>query len=309
MDQLCQYVLWLFIYSVVGWVYESIICSIDQRKLVNRGFLYGPYCPIYGFGALIDIMFLGDISSPIALFLSGMVLCSTLEYLTSWLMERLFHARWWDYSAHAFNLGGRICLMGAVVFGSMSVVLVMFIHPWLSGLTARIPSTPLYMITGGVLALFFLDIALTTLSQLHFNQKLATLQRRADELLTQSASRVEALRKSADEALESMRANADAQRQDAKRQNAQRLDAERLDAERLKLERQNAQRLDAERQTAQRLDAERQNAQRLKAERLDARERHLLKTFPAFHHTSHNDLVEKLKDLLRTDAQRRNKKP
>ena len=91
--------LWLMIYSIIGWVYESTICSIGHRKLINRGFLNGPYCPIYGTGAVLVLLF----------FAGALVTCS-LEYLTSWLMEKLFHARWWDYSKRKFNIGGRVCL-------------------------------------------------------------------------------------------------------------------------------------------------------------------------------------------------------
>ena len=117
--------LWLMIYSVIGWIYESTICSIGQRKLINRGFLNGPYCPIYGTGAVLVLLVLGRIQNPVLLFFAGAVLTCSLEYLTSWLMEKLFHARWWDYSKRKFNIGGRVCLIGAVVFGAFSVVLIL----------------------------------------------------------------------------------------------------------------------------------------------------------------------------------------
>ena len=117
--------LWLMIYSIIGWVYESTICSIGHRKLINRGFLNGPYCPIYGTGAVLVLLVLGRIQNPVLLFFAGAVVTCSLEYLTSWLMEKLFHARWWDYSKRKFNIDGRVCLIGAVVFGAFSVVLVL----------------------------------------------------------------------------------------------------------------------------------------------------------------------------------------
>ena len=117
--------LWLMIYSIIGWGYESTICSIGQRKLINRGFLNGPYCPIYGTGAVLVLLVLGRIQNPVLLFFAGALVTCSLEYLTSWLMEKLFHARWWDYSKRKFNIGGRVCLIGAVVFGAFSVVLVL----------------------------------------------------------------------------------------------------------------------------------------------------------------------------------------
>ena len=117
--------LWLMIYSIIGWVYESTICSIGHRKLINRGFLNGPVCPIYGTGAVLVLLVLGRIQNPVLLFFAGALVTCSLEYLTSWLMEKLFHARWWDYSKRKFNIGGRVCLIGAVVFGAFSVVLVL----------------------------------------------------------------------------------------------------------------------------------------------------------------------------------------
>ena len=130
--------LWLMIYSIIGWVYESTICSIGHRKLINRGFLNGPYCPIYGTGAVLVLLVLGRIQNPVLLFFAGALVTCSLEYLTSWLMEKLFHARWWDYSKRKFNIGGRVCLIGAVVFGAFSVVLVLVLHPFVKSLTDRL---------------------------------------------------------------------------------------------------------------------------------------------------------------------------
>lgn len=135
--------LWLMIYSIIGWVYESTICSIGHRKLINRGFLNGPYCPIYGTGAVLVLFVLGRIQNPVLLFFAGAVVTCSLEYLTSWLMEKLFHARWWDYSKRKFNIGGRVCLIGAVVFGAFSVVLVLVLHPFVKSLTDRLTDAAL----------------------------------------------------------------------------------------------------------------------------------------------------------------------
>ena len=109
--------LWFLFYSFCGWVYESILVSILERRPVNRGFLNGPLCPIYGAGAVGAVVVLGQVHNPLVVFLLSMVGASILEYVTSWVMEALFHARWWDYSDYKFNLNGRICLLGAFVFG------------------------------------------------------------------------------------------------------------------------------------------------------------------------------------------------
>lgn len=166
------YFLWLVIYSVLGWIYETIICSIEQRHFVKRGFLNGPYCPIYGFGAVFIIGLLGGIENILLLFLIGMVLTCSLEYLTSWGMEALFHARWWDYSDKKFNIKGRVCLLGAVVFGTFSVLLIKFIHPFISSYTQLISDPLLHILFYALLVLLLADSVYTVRSVLAFDQKL-----------------------------------------------------------------------------------------------------------------------------------------
>lgn len=107
-DTLCRVIFYFMIYSVVGWIYETTLCSITDRHFVNRGFLNGPYCPIYGSGALLDVLILGRIENPFLLFILGVLVTCSLEYLTSYVMEKLFKARWWDYSDKKFNIGGRV---------------------------------------------------------------------------------------------------------------------------------------------------------------------------------------------------------
>ena len=179
-----QLFFWLILYSFIGWVYESTLCSVTQHKLVNRGFLAGPLCPIYGFGALVIILCLGREanSSILSLFLSGAVLTCTLEYLTSWLMEKLFHARWWDYSHYRFQLNGRVCLLGAVAFGTMSVLILKVVHPFVKDLTERIPEQILYIICGLLLLLVAADTVTTVRSVVNMNQKLAEVQAALDRI-------------------------------------------------------------------------------------------------------------------------------
>jgi uncharacterized membrane protein len=136
--------LWFLTYSIFGWIYETILCSIKKKRFINRGFLNGPYCPIYGCGAVLDILLLGKIHNTILLFFAAALLTGGLEYVTSVIMEKLFHARWWDYSDKKFNIGGRVYLTGIIVFGTLSVILILFLHPAVSsiiaGLSARMRS-------------------------------------------------------------------------------------------------------------------------------------------------------------------------
>lgn len=170
-----QYFLWLMLYSVAGWVYESILCSITQKRFVNRGFLNGPYCPIYGCGALLDILILGRVENPILLFFLGGIITTVLEYLTSYAMEKLFHTRWWDYSDQKFQINGRVCLLGAVVFGTLSVVLVKILHPALSAFTAMIPQPVLQLVTIILLAGLLADTIITCSGFAGFEEQLKKL--------------------------------------------------------------------------------------------------------------------------------------
>ena len=161
-----QCFLLLVIYSIIGWVYECIVESIRQKRVVNRGFLYGPYCPIYGFGSMIDVIFLGWIDNPVLLFLTaGTVTCS-FELLTSFVMEKAFHKRWWDYYDFKFNFDGRICLWGFLAFGALSLLLVNFIHPFMTNLVNTLSPSVFQALTAGLFILIVIDICATVANQL-----------------------------------------------------------------------------------------------------------------------------------------------
>lgn len=159
----CYYFLIFFIYSVAGWFIEVTISSIDSKQISNRGFLIGPYCPIYGFGALILSVCLSQYRSDVAiLFCVSVVFCSVLEYFTSWIMEKSFHARWWDYSKIKFNVEGRICLTNSIYFGILGVFLVRFISPFLMHSLNAIPKHTLIMITIPFFLLLMIDLCLSS---------------------------------------------------------------------------------------------------------------------------------------------------
>lgn len=125
---------YFFSYAVFGYIVEVLYCSLGQRRFVNRGFLHGPYLPIYGFGALL-VIFFGEIAhNPVFLFLLAFFGTSALEYFTGYLAEHLFNIRLWDYSTYPFNFKGRICLLNSSLFGLLSLVVNYIIHPFLSSL-------------------------------------------------------------------------------------------------------------------------------------------------------------------------------
>lgn len=176
MEQLASYFLWFLFYSVLGWVWETSLYSVTQRHFVNRGFLNGPYCPIYGVGAVVDVMALGWISNPIALFLTGAILASIIEYTTSYAMEYYFHARWWDYSEKPFNLNGRICLEGAVVFGLFGLVLLKVVQPRVAAVTADIASNVLVSVAAILAIVFFYDVVYTVAKIYKLRSKLEAMR-------------------------------------------------------------------------------------------------------------------------------------
>ena len=133
---ICRYVCLFFIYSFMGWIYESIFCTIKEKKWCNRGFLYGPIIPIYGFGAVIISIFVNvsvdnHVTTPWwKVFLVSMVGSAILEYVTSWALEKIFHARWWDYSNMPLNLHGRINIISSTGFGLAGVLIIYVIKPF-----------------------------------------------------------------------------------------------------------------------------------------------------------------------------------
>lgn len=125
-------IFYFFMYSFIGWFYESTICSlVKYHRLINRGFLKGPYCPIYGFGAILTITLLGHMSY-LEVFLLSMILSTVLEYTTAYILEKVFNRRWWDYSKQPFNIHGRICIIASLIFGLANVLLISLVHPFLS---------------------------------------------------------------------------------------------------------------------------------------------------------------------------------
>lgn len=177
MNNFLNYFLYFFIYSFGGWICECIYCSIPAKKFINRGFLYGPYCPIYGFGALIVTVLLdGYLNNPVLVFFLGMLLTSLLEYVTSFVMEKLFNKKWWDYSHYKFNINGRVCLLNSALFGIMSLFVIYVLHPEVSDLINLIP---LHYQAWVSLILFFLfayDLFNTIKAQLRKNKDIAEIE-------------------------------------------------------------------------------------------------------------------------------------
>ena len=130
MEKIIQYILLFFIYSFLGWLMEVALQFINKKRFVNRGFLIGPICPIYGYGVLLILLLVGNKGDIIAVFLKSILICSLIEYFTSYFMEKLFKARWWDYSSKKFNINGRICLETMVPFGILGTLIIYILNPF-----------------------------------------------------------------------------------------------------------------------------------------------------------------------------------
>lgn len=135
---------------------EVVLKLIDEHKFVNRGFLIGPVCPIYGWGVLFIVLLIdGNFSDILSVFLKSILICSILEYSTSFVMEKLFKARWWDYSNKRFNINGRICLETMIPFGVMGSLIVIFVHPFIVKVVSLL-SNKLIIILGIILFVLYL---------------------------------------------------------------------------------------------------------------------------------------------------------
>ena len=173
------YFMLFFGFSVVGWLTECVSCSIWYRRFIyNRGFLLGPYCPIYGVGALGGYLFLsGYADEPIALFTLAMVGASIIEYLTSVIMEKIFKARWWDYSNQPFNIEGRICLKNSVLFGIMGLLFVYFVKPFYEHIVSLVSSNTLIIISIICLIIFVTDGIITYILMSKIKNKIVEVRK------------------------------------------------------------------------------------------------------------------------------------
>lgn len=151
---------YFILYSFIGWMIESTYVSIQNKKWINSGFLYGPICPIYGLGAMI-VLSIPQSFSILHVFLFSILFTSILEYLTSLMMEKLFHRLWWNYSHYKYHLHGRICLINSFLFGCMSIFTFYVFHPIFQLWIQHFSKTTFMSFTSIVLSLFFIDSMLS----------------------------------------------------------------------------------------------------------------------------------------------------
>ena len=156
--QIETYLSLFYIYSFAGWLMETVGISLREKKLVDRGFLIGPYCPIYGTGVVLITLLLKKYSDDVlATFVMSIIICGILEYLTSYFMEKIFKARWWDYSDRKFNINGRVCLQNLILFGILGTTIVFLVNPFFIKYISKIPELALDIILVFITILFLAD--------------------------------------------------------------------------------------------------------------------------------------------------------
>lgn len=170
--------LWMLfmLFSFGGWCCETVACSFTAKRFINRGFLNGPYCPIYGCGSLAAIELLGGVRNPLVLFVLGGLLTCCIEYVTSWAMEKLYHASWWDYSKRPLNINGRVWIGGFVEFGSGILVVVYLAWPGFSYLLGLMPPDWLEGTSLSLAMVFWADFAVTQANMTGFRRKMDYLR-------------------------------------------------------------------------------------------------------------------------------------
>ena len=283
---LYQIFAYFLIYSCLGWCLEVIYAAVTTGKLINRGFLNGPVCPIYGFGMVIVLFALTPLShNLLLLYLGGVILPSALELVGGWALYKLYHTRWWDYSDYPFNIGGYICLEFSLLWGVGTLIVMKLVHPIIADAVAFIP--PLV----GLILMFLLYVlyAADTIATAFAASDLA----RDNAAKLNAREAVAAMRAKADEAMEAAkRASQDAKLNASEAANAVKLAAKgraERTAELFRLE-----------QLAEELQA-RSEELRSRTQRATPHfgKRRMLRAFPKLKHGAQNRSLDTLREQLK----------
>ena len=192
---------WFYIYSFLGWLWETCYVSVRKGKLINRGFINGPLCTIYGCGALAVYLILLPISDNLLLlFVGGVVVATALEYVTAVLMENIFHTSWWDYSDNKFNFQGRICLGCSLGWGVFTVGLFRVLHPVVQEFTELYTRRTGEVAVCVITVVLILDFSFSAAAAFHLHERIPAWEQALDqmraELLVQAREKMENLEES-----------------------------------------------------------------------------------------------------------------
>ena len=181
---LLQWMLFFYIYCFFGWIIESTYVSVCTGNWVNRGFMRGPVIPIYGTGSVIVLFAVIPFrTSPILVFIVGTVAASILEFVTGFVMERIYKVRYWDYSDKPFNLCGYICLFNSLCWGVLSILLIYLVHSWIEKGVLFLNDMVLLSIDSGISSLFIVDLFNSSTTAVELKRMLANSQKLKDDLM------------------------------------------------------------------------------------------------------------------------------
>ena len=277
--------LYFFIYSFLGWCTEVAYATVKERRFVNRGFLNGPWCPIYGVGVSAVVILLdGFRDSLLLLYLSSLVLVTLIEGMTGVIMDKIFHHKWWDYTGLPLNIGGYVCLPFSIAWGAACVVIVKGIHPLIERLVGFLPEAAGAALLCVLTVCLAADVAVTTAGILKLNRRLDMLERIGAELHEISDRMGANIHENVMDAMEKAEAL-----EDVAQARKEKLDALSGEArERLDL-------LSGE--TRERYDMLRQRYAELTGATLQA-SRRLVRAFPRMESRRHKELLDELKRRL-----------
>lgn len=183
LNSLEKYILIFFTYSFLGWCMESFGNFLKEKRFINRGFLIGPYCPVYGTGVVLITLLLKKYTNDIlVLFLLSTLICGILEYITSYMMEKFFNARWWDYTKRKFNINGRVCLETLIPFGIVGTIIICIINPFFIGIYNNLPDFILKLIAYGLVCIYTIDMIISLKIILSFKKEIYKKQDNTEEI-------------------------------------------------------------------------------------------------------------------------------
>lgn len=187
-----RYIIFYFFFALLGWVWESIYCTAQNQKWQNRGFLYGPLCPIYGFGSIFalfayDLVNEGILErlSSLQIFIVGFIVSMILEYPTSYILEKLFHARWWDYTDVPLNLNGRTSVPTSIGFGLAAILVMNYLIPMAEDLYFLLPEILVIILPFILIGIHSSDLTLTVINLTNFQKELDEIEENFQERMTQ----------------------------------------------------------------------------------------------------------------------------
>lgn len=231
-----QWVFFFFVYCFLGWLWETAYVSVRSRKWVNRGFMHGPFLPIYGSGAIVILLStLGVRQNLLLIYIFGMIGSTILEYCTGAAMQKLFGVRYWDYSKNRFNLNGHICLFVSLAWGGFSILLVRVLHPPIEDLVLAIPAQVVNVMTMVLIVVTAVDMTISVnealdlkamlMKKAESNEELRKLQGRIDFVYALAEDDLRRFREEQEQKSKKFRQRFSENLQEARRRHQEKLDA------------------------------------------------------------------------------------